>query len=510
MFDAFLVPALLSMGQLAGEGLPPVPVAAPPPLVAPVEGPLGLRLPEIQPRPALRLLPDRSLPTAAEPPAKAAALAEADKAAPPATVEVVAPLLPAPVVPPAAAAAAAAPAAAADRWWLMRELQGTAYGAALDDHRMYLYGWINGSVTGSTASQSNAPVTWNDRPNKFLLQQSWLRFGRSLVTSGTTEPTFGFHLDFLAGSDYRYTLPRGLWNSQFLNSSWDPATDPVGTDYMRMYGVDLVQHYVNAYIPNLFRGTEIRVGRFYTPWGVESIEAISTPLISHSYAFNWCPPFTHSGVAAYITFDPQWTAVLMAVNGNDVYFGDPAAEWRFVGNVKWTQPGGQNTVMLATSVGRGKFDAGEPFDVPGITAIDEAVGRNHINVFDVVWTHIFNSRLAYNLEAIYGYQTNVLGIFNEAGYGTAHWFALAHYLFWTISPQLTGVARFETFDDLQGGRTSFDTVYTALTTGLTYRPCKDVAVRSELRYDHASTGNPFDHGTKNQLFTAAVDFIVRW
>lgn len=538
MVDSLLFQALFSMGQFVGDGLPPPPPPDPAPLAVPAERGAGVALPAIgaapEPMPKPRLpmrLPPPPL-TVAEPPAALPAVpvaapvpvkadepkpaapaddkpaAKADEPAKP--VEITAALLPPPKPPEPSAAPPVAAAAAADRWALMKSLQGTMYGAALDDNRMYLYGWFNGSANTSTAAQNNAPVTWIDRPNNFLFQQAWVRLGRSVVTSGTTMPTFGFQLDFLFGSDYRYTMPRGLWNSQLLNSAWDPATDPSGTKYQRLYGVDLVQQYVNAYIPNLFRGTEIRIGRFYTPWGVESIEAISTPLITHSYAFNWSPPFTHCGAAAYITFDPEWSAVLMAVNGNDVYWGDPATEWRFVGNVKWTQPGGKNTVTLAASIGRGKFDDGEKFDVPGVETIDEAGGRTNMNAFDIVWTHLLNPRLAYNLEAIYGYQTNVPAIYNSKGYGTAHWYAIAHYLFWTISPQLTGILRFENFDDMQGQRTTVDAVYTSVTTGLVYRPIKDVILRSELRYDIASHGRPFDNGTNNQLFVAAVDFTVRW
>ncbi|MFM7152329.1 MAG: outer membrane beta-barrel protein, partial [Gemmataceae bacterium] len=203
-----------------------------------------------------------------------------------------------------------------------------------------------------------------------------------------------------------------------------------------IYGFDLVQQYVNAYVPNLFRGTEFRVGRVYTPWGVESVEMVSTPLISRSYCLNWCPPFTHCGAAAYITFDSEWSTVLMAANGNDVYWGDPSAEWRFVGNLKWVQPGGgKNTVVLATSVGRGKFDSGDVFNVPGWATIDEAGGRTNMNVFDIVWTHVIHSRLSYALESIYGYQTNVPAIYNAAGYGTAHWFFHFSLSFLESGPQ---------------------------------------------------------------------------
>jgi hypothetical protein len=413
-------------------------------------------------------------------------------------IDVRAPLLPAT---PAAASFSGAvryqAATAGDRWRLMRELQGTWPGVLLDDNRLYLYGWLEGSYNASSVADNNTTVTWNDRANKFLLQQGWIRFGRSVVTSGTTDPTWGFQVDLLAGTDYRYTMQRGFFNSQLLSADGN----------QNLYGVDTAQSYVNLYVPNLFRGTEFRVGKFFTPWGVESVEAVSTPLPTRSYAFNWCPPFTHCGLASYTIFSPQWSAVMMAVNGNDVYFGDPSAEWRFVGNVKYVHPNGRDTVTLATSVGRGKFNTGDPFAAPTFATINEPLGRNNINVFDLVWTHQINPKLAYNLECIYGYQTNV-PIVDKPDGGTAHWWSAVHYLFYTLSSHLGAIGRFETFDDVDGQRTGFEGMYLSTTVGLSYKPTKSVILRPELRFDYNLDNRPFEG--KHGIFLATTDLILRW
>lgn len=422
----------------------------------------------------------------------------------PAPVEIVAPFL---EVPEAEEAAAPAPPGAAalvpERWWFMRQVQGTWLGALLDDNRLYFTGWVEQSYTASTDKVSNVTVVWNDRANKYLMQQAWFRFGRSVVTSGTTSPSWGFQIDVLYGSDYRFTLPRGLFNSQLDNSV--PGSQ-------NLYGVDPIQQYLALYVPTLFHGVEFRLGRLYTPWGVESLEAVSTPLLSRSYAFNFSPPFTHCGLGAYVTFNDQWSGVFMLANGNDVYFGDPSEELRFVGNIRWVQPGGRNTITLATSLGRGKFNPAYP-SPPQQTTIGlatEPFGRNNFNAFDLVWTHLINPVLSYNLEAIYGYQYNVPQAAMAVGSsnGFADWFSAAHYLFWTISPKWSSIVRFETFDDCQGERTGFAGLYVALTTGVQYRINKSMMVRPELRYDDNLLQKPFEgrHG----IFTAASDLIIRW
>jgi hypothetical protein len=54
----------------------------------------------------------------------------------------------------------------------MRELQGTGLGALLDDDRLSVSGWTDGSYTASTARHSNFPVAYNDRANTSAVYRS--------------------------------------------------------------------------------------------------------------------------------------------------------------------------------------------------------------------------------------------------------------------------------------------------------------------------------------------------
>jgi hypothetical protein len=147
-------------------------------------------------------------------------------------------------------------APAPDRWLLMKALQGTYPGWLLDGERMSISGWTEGAYTASSARVQQLPMGFNYRADDFLLQQNWLRIERTVVTSDTVEPTLGFRSDWiLPGSDYRFTLPRGIFNSQLTADDGLPET----------YGVDPVQFYGEAYIPGIFRGMDINVGRFFAP-----------------------------------------------------------------------------------------------------------------------------------------------------------------------------------------------------------------------------------------------------
>ena len=487
-----------------------------PPAAAPAEPP------ELAPGDAPPLAPIQA----------AAELPPAPNPAPPtpAPINITAPLLPIPTPPPAPAAAAAPAVTPPPRWFLMKDLQGTYPGTLLDGNNIAIYGWAEVSATASSAAITNEPMAWNDRANRVELQQFFARMERTVVTTGTTMPTWGFRTDFLIGTDYRFTLPRGIWNGQLLNSKQDGTNGPV----QNLYGVDPVEFYGEYYIPNVLAGLDIKVGRWYAPFGEESIEAVSTPLISRSYTFNNGPEFTNTGVLATLTINPVWTVAGGYAIGNDIFF-DEGTEGRFVGFVKWTQPGsaatpvyGRNTVTVATSVGRGKFNTGAPFateDPTGVTTsgiggeslngpFDQggAAGRNNINLVDLLYTHTFNPVLNYAAEGLYGWQYDCPPGQVLNGSGTANWASLSQYMFYTLSSRLTATARVEFFDDFQGQRTGFDGLYTEVTGGLAFKYRPGLILRPELRWDENGESRAFNapYNPSHNLYTAAMDVIVRW
>jgi hypothetical protein len=428
-------------------------------------------------------------------------------------------------------APAAAVPAYPDRWLLMKSLQGTWPGAALDGCRTQIYGWTEVTFVASSVGHNDLPESFDYRGNEINMQQTWLRIVRPTVpgqtTNGTsylwptatTEPTFGYEVDILYGTDYRFTLPqRGTLVEQLTGRHGLPNT----------YGIDPVQFYGDAYFPTIGRGLDIHVGRMYCLYGVESLEATANPLVSHAYIFSNGSPFTHTGAMATLVLTPEWQVQAMAIVGSDLFI-DPADEPTFSGSIQWTQPQGtqsvsRNIVKASTVFGPGKYDA------------ERLV--NHINVFDFVWTHNFNPVLSSNVEALYGYQRHVPGTSFSLTSGTTpvldfvNWGGVAGYLNYTFSPRVVGTVRLEAFDDPQGVRTSSAEdpfldrtkgLYTALTAGLT---CKlwtpvgsqrgSVIFQPEIRYDYnldsepfgSSVAHPFDghHG----LLSAAAAMIVRW
>src|SRR5262249_22242689 len=185
-----------------------------------------------------------------------------------------------------------------------------------------------------------------------------------VVTSGTTEPTFGFRSDtILPGSDYRFTLARGVFDSQLTANHGLPAT----------YGIDPIQFYGEAYFPTVGRGLDLKLGRIFCQYGVEANDAPSNALLSHAYTFIY-DPFTHTGIMATLKVTDAWSIQGGMMLGSDIFI-DPADEPTGMGGFKWAPPGGRDSVAFSFIVGPGRFNQLRHFNNP--------------NIFDLVYTHQF-------------------------------------------------------------------------------------------------------------------------
>jgi hypothetical protein len=478
MVESVLLAAVLALGQAA----PPVPDAAP----AAAEAEPAAEAPASVPA----TLPD--LPAAASdaPPLNAAEPAKAAEPPPdqpPAPIVVPAPLLPPPVPPAAPPAAAAAAAAPAPRWLFMKELQGTWEGGVLDGNRMDIYGWTEGSYTYS-GHHGVWPMTAQSPTGDFLLNQNWLVFERTVVTSGTTEPTYGFHTAWiLPGSDARYTPSRGLLDHQHGVFEFNHSS----------YPIDLFHAYGEAYFPTIGRGLDVKVGKNAVPYFAETEDKVYNPLFSHSYIFYYGGPFTHTGLQTNLKLTDEWSVENRLVMGSDIaqFYG---AQPTYVGALSWTQPGGgRNTALLSVVIDSGRFDVTHH--------------QNNLNLIDLVFVHNFNPVLKYTLDANFGYENNVAGLTVD-GEKSATWYGAANYLSYTVSPRLVANGRVEFFNDTDGLRTGFKGLYSALTGGVTFKPRPGLWIRPELRYDYNGESKPYnsDHQPQHGQFSAATDVILRW
>ncbi len=231
---------------------------------------------------------------------------------------------------------------------------------------------------------------------------------------------------------------------------------------------------------------DVKVGRFFSQFGVELIPAVDNPFISHAYAFIY-NPFTQTGILTTTKLSNAVSVQAGLVMGND-NIAAATAYPTFIGSIKWVNPDQRNSLLLNIIADRGRFDQKNNFHNPEIV--------------DLIATHKFNSSLVYTFETLYGFTNNVPDI------GTANWLHFVNYLTYNVTEQVNTAGRLEFFDDFQGQRTGFAGLYIAPAAVVAYRPVKWLQWRQEIRYDYNTQTAPFEG--KHGLFTATSDFIIRW
>ena len=353
----------------------------------------------------------------------------------------------------------------------------TSERAPISSRPINIGGWTQASYTGSTDRRSQLPIGFNDRANQFLLQQNWLQLDREAVDENAIAPTYGFRLDaILPGSDYRYTLPRGLFNGQLTAHGGQP----------NLYGIDPVQFYGEAYLPNVAEGMSVKIGRFYAPWGIEAVNAPGNALLSHTYTFVY-DPFTQTGLLTNTKLNANWSMQAGLVIGNDMFIA-PGNEPKFTGNILWAPPEGRHSLRFSTIIGSGRYN--------------QPLALDNINLFEIIYTRQCGEHWKYSLAGTYGYQSNV------PGGGLANWFGLQQYFTRQFTERVSSTLRLELFNDFQGQRTGHPGLYTAITGGLRLQISKSLMMRPELRFDYNGHSRPFEdhHG----VFLAATDLIWSW
>lgn len=342
--------------------------------------------------------------------------------------------------------------------------------------QLHVGGWLDGSYTASTDRNNQLPMGFNYRANQFLLQQNWVRIERA-VRQEADDPSFGFLSDtILPGSDYRFTLPRGIFNRQLVANHGQP----------NLYGIDPVRFYAEGYFPGVAQGMDVKIGRFYAPWGIEAVDAPSNTFLSHTYTFVY-DPFTQTGIMATTKLNQAWSSQSALVLGNDEFI-TPGNQLKFSGNLQWASPDRPDTLRFSTIIGSPRYRARYHLD--------------NLNLFELIYSLQINPKLKYTFATTFGYQTNVPGL------GIADWIGYQNYLTRELTEKLTAALRVELFDDFKGQRTGFAGLYTDVTAGMQIQLTERIRIRPELRFDNNSRSRPFEG--RHSVFTAATDVIIRW
>lgn len=376
--------------------------------------------------------------------------------------------------------------------------------AVAPDSRFKWDGWVESGLTfnpDNPNDRQNFGHLFTDRSNELLLNQAVITAERTLATSGD-EFDWGFKAQFLYGSDAPYIHSLGL----FDNTQHD-IVQPDAVEAWMLFHLP---------IPSSAGGLDIKVGKFVTLEGAETIDPRTNVFYSHSYIFNFGIPLNHTGVLT--TFHPIKGLDLYAgvTRGVNTSISDNNGSAALDGGVGLTLLDGKLTVLATTHIGQ------------------ENLHNNHdpryLNDLVVTWKP--TDKLTAILDANFAEDESVPG--------TAKAYGAAVYLTYMVSNWMTLGIREEVFRDEKGffvgsfadnddfidlerGKTNnidprtFFTggTFNEVTVGATFKvpvpkPLSGLMIRPELRYDAVLSSGiaPFGDQDSRHQFTVGIDAIV--
>lgn len=356
---------------------------------------------------------------------------------------------------------------------LMESISDTQLGQGMEEMGISLSGWLQGSYTASSSDGDQLPLGFNYLADEFQLQQSWIKFERK----ADEDIPISIGADWiLPGTDYRFTLAQGIYNEQLSDGRDNEPSK---------YGYDPVQFFVGLENQKIMdMPVRVKLGRFASPYGVESMEAVNTPLVSRSYTFIY-NPFTHMGALSEIQINETISGKFGIVSGSDAWIEqNPKATFLTGLDAEWADHKLSALAILSDA----KFEPNP--------------NTSHPNIIDIVYSNNLTTSTEYKLELLYGWQREVPAV------GTASWFGIVQYLSHKISDELNATGRLELFNDFDGNRTGYRGLYRTLSAALTYNYKPWLRVTPELRGDYVGSSRPFDGN--HYVLTAALGLILLW
>jgi hypothetical protein len=380
---------------------------------------------------------------------------------------------------------------------LMQALQGSWYGAVLNDNRINVYGWLGTGGNASSSKNSNVPLSYNIVPNSVQLDQAILRFERVPDSVQVDSMDWGFRLTNLFGIDYRYTTAKGYFSDQLLKHN-------------NLYGYDPLEIFGLVYIPWIAQGVIVKIGRWISPPDIEAQLAPDNYLYSHSIMYTY-DPYTFTGILAQIKCNDNWTAYVGFHFGNDMAPWSNSAQPNGLFLLRWVAKDNNDSVYFGiNSIGDGRFKN----------------EHDDLQMAVATWTHRFNDRIHTATEAYFIWQRDALmggtvingpprSFFEAVGPGPlipgispdVGW---VNYTMFMLSPRDYITVRNDILDDIKGERTGFINVYSEHTLGWAHYLAPNVLMRPEVRYERAYNTPAYDNGTRKNQFTVSADVIVRF
>jgi len=380
---------------------------------------------------------------------------------------------------------------------LMQAIYDGPGGDAWQKSKVQIYGWANfsGNIStsdaGGKSQNGNFPLVYDIRPNRMELNQFVLYIERLADENQTDHIDWGFRISMLYGLDYRFTFSRGWFSDQLLKHN-------------SYYGFDTPMIYLDLYIPYVFDGMNIRIGRIISEPDIEAQLAPNNLMASHSLLYGF-DPYCQEGIFTTTKINDQWTIQAGISDGTDVaiWQKDPGRQVTGTVMIQYTTPNQMDSFYFGDNV----INNGE-------------WGYNNMQQLVGTWTHKFNDKVYTATEAWYMWEHDAISHptkdvpFQSGSFpvrnGYASEWAVVNYTMFRISGDAFFTVRNEYFDDRVGARTGFATPYSEHAIGITWWPDKLITIRPEIRYDHSYDVPAYNNGRDKDQFAFITDVIFHF
>lgn len=355
---------------------------------------------------------------------------------------------------------------------LMRLINQTGLGDVLDPLHLKVTGHVEGSLTYDVSSSQGGVIAgrvFDFESEDPTFNQFSLAIER-VVTANSESFDLGGRVEWMYGADARKVHSTGLF-------------DYYGADPENQF--DLTQAYVDVAIP-IGKGVRLRLGKFVTTLGFETIDPAGNWLYSHSFMFG-AIPFTHTGVLATYQLNDRWMLESGVTRGWDDALEDKNAALDFLGRVVF-QATASTSVQMAICSG------------------PERAGDNGSwrNTFDGIINHQISDEWKLGGE----------GLWVMDGGMEESWYGIAGYVqYRPCGNRFIAVnTRLEWFVDESGNLYGTSADLYELTVGMGITPFAGdrygqyLTIRPEIRCDYAGE-DFFNGGADHFQFTAAIDAV---
>jgi hypothetical protein len=337
------------------------------------------------------------------------------------------------------------------------------------------------NVTQLESTSGNGNLFSTVHSTDFQVNQVWL---------GVKKEADGKH-----GLDWGFAAEGYFGPEAWIAQSWGDAK----FDYGWQDG-DYFTAIPQLYAQLAYGDLSVKLGKFETILGFESLRAPDFFFFSHSYIFL-LEPYSHSGVFfQYAPDGSKWSLGAAYTTGTDASIENIYDDHGFIGTISYQLTNKLNLSYAVMYNRNGYGNYPDPSDVD----LDR-YGLSGTNVYLHTVAASYNISDKWNYSVQWNYNDTKTREYDKHIYS----YGIANYLTYQFNERW-GIgfrAEWANLDNIYG----YGTDISEYTLGVNWKPYSNISIRPEIRYDYSANktdDKPFNNGKNRDQFSGGITGVV--